>query len=299
MAVGDAIVTAGLTKDFGGGRGILDLDLKVGQGRVVGFLGPNGAGKTTTLRLLMGFLRPDRGTASLLGEPLAADRSRLHRRIGYIPGELQLPGAERVQAYLDRCARLQRLDDRTRQGELVNLLGLPADLRIRELSKGNRQKVALVQALQHQPELLILDEPTDGLDPVLRQRVGQLLRQHAKAGGTVFLSSHVVHEVEAVCDDVAVVVDGRLRAQANIAALLARLPLRLSVAVPTEREGVYQVLRRHGARMQDLGTRLRVQVAGDALRFLAELHAAGARDVAFEHRDLEETFMRLYKGEPA
>jgi len=296
--VADAIAATGLTKDYGGGRGILDLDLRVPEGTVFGFLGPNGAGKTTTLRLLMGFLRPDRGGAEVLGHPLGTDRARLHRHIGYIPGELAFPRGERVRTYLDRCARLQGVIDRSRQRELVQRLELPPHLRIRELSKGNRQKVALVQALQHDPDLLILDEPTDGLDPVLRRQVGSLLRRHAADGGTVFLSSHVVHEIETVCDEVAIVVGGRLRSRARVAELLADLPLRLRVAVPARaRPAVLAALARHpGSRKQELADGLlRIEVKGDPLPLLRDLADGGARDAHFEDKDLEETFMGLYE----
>ena len=300
QALTDAIATRGLTKDFGAGRGILDLDLRVPSGQVFGFLGPNGAGKTTTLRLLMGFLRPDRGEARILGMPLDADRADLHRNIGYIPGELALPGSERVQDYLDRCASLQQVDDLQRQAWLVDQLGLPVAQRIRELSKGNRQKVALVQALQHAPRLLILDEPTDGLDPVLRHRVGGLLQDHARRGGTVFLSSHVIHEVENVCDSVAIVVAGRLRSQASVRTLLQALPLRFSVTVaPGRRAAVQGILSGFpGTRHAANGDRLRIECRGDPLGLLARLHEVGCRDATFEHQDLEETFMALYGGGP-
>ena len=296
----DAIATRGLTKDFGEGRGILDLDLAVPEGEVFGFLGPNGAGKTTTLRLLMGFLKPDRGEAEVLGRPLAADRAVLHRRVGYVPGELALPSGERVQVYLDRCARLQGVGkasaDRALQRDLVDQLAVPTHLRIRELSKGNRQKVALVQALQHAPDLLVLDEPTDGLDPVLRRLVGDLLRGHAAGGGTVFLSSHVVHEIETVCDEVAIVVGGRLRSQAAVVDLLHALPLRFRVTVPSgAKSRVEAALMRHpGTKYQVLGDRLRIEVAGDPLPLLADLARAGATEALFEDKDLEETFLHLY-----
>ena len=292
----DAIATRGLTKDYGEGRGILDLDLRVPEGMVFGFLGPNGAGKTTTLRLLMGFLKPDHGDGELLGLPLDGDRVELHRDIGYVPGELAFPAGERVQAYLDRCAQLQSLEDIARQAWLIDYLEVPTNLRIRELSKGNRQKVALVQALQHEPRLLILDEPTDGLDPILRRRVGDLLRQHAAEGGTVFLSSHVVHEIETVCDEVAIVVAGRVRRQANVQELLQALPLRFQVQVPAAVHGrVRAVLERHpGTKIQDHGERLRIEFAGDPLLLLADLAQAGARDAVFEDKDLEETFLDLY-----
>jgi ABC-2 type transport system ATP-binding protein len=297
--VSDAISTQGLSKDYGGGRGILDLDLRVPEGTVFGFLGPNGAGKTTTLRLLMGFLKADRGEATVLGAPLETDRAVLHRDIGYVPGELAFPRGERVSAYLGRVARLQGIEDLARQAELCEALAVPLDLRIRELSKGNRQKVALVQAMQHDPALLILDEPTDGLDPLLRRKVGELLRAHAAAGGTVFLSSHVVHEIETVCDQVAIVVGGRLRSQAAVRDLLMELPLRVQVTVPAGRKtAVHAALKRYpGTHFQETDDRLRIEVRGDPLQLLAALAQAGARDALFEDKDLEETFMHLYEGQ--
>jgi ABC-2 type transport system ATP-binding protein len=295
--VADAIAAAGLTKDYGGGRGILDLDLRVPEGTVFGFLGPNGAGKTTTLRLLMGFLRPDRGEASILGLPLDTDRRELHRHVGYVPGELALPPGERVQAYLDRCARIQGVEDLEVQRSLVETLDVPTGMRIRELSKGNRQKVALVQALQHAPRLLVLDEPTDGLDPVLRRGVGDLLRDHAKAGGTVFLSSHVVHEIETVCDEVAIVVGGRLRSQAKVGDLLHVLPLRMRLRVPPRAKARIRaaVDAHHATVLEESDEWLRIAATGDPLPLLAELAQAGARDATFEDKDLEETFLHLYQ----
>jgi len=299
--VEDAIATQALTKDFGGGRGILDLDLRVPAGSVFGFLGPNGAGKTTTLRLLMGFLKPDSGEARILGQGLDANRAELHRDIGYVPGELAFPRNEHVHTYLQRCATLQGLTDHDTQRRLIEELDVPVGLRIRELSKGNRQKVALVQALQHDPRLLILDEPTDGLDPILRRRIGSLLRERASAGATVFLSSHVVHEIETVCDEVAIVVGGRLRSQAKVRDLLQSLPLRVQVTVPPPRHGaVLAVLARHPeAHAQESGDRMRIEVRGDPLPLLASLAQAGARDALFEDKDLEETFMHLYQGDGA
>jgi ABC-2 type transport system ATP-binding protein len=298
--VGNAIEARGLTKDYGGGRGIIGLDLRVPEGVVFGFLGPNGAGKTTTLRLLMGFLKADRGEARVLGSPLDADRRELHRHIGYVPGELALPSGERVKAYLDRCALLQGVDDLAQQRALLQELAVPAHLRIRELSKGNRQKVALVQALQHSPRLLILDEPTDGLDPILRRRIGDLLRDHAAAGGTVFLSSHVSREIENVCDDVAIVVGGKLRSQAAVADLLRGIPLRINLAVPAAaRARAQAILQRRGARLlQDADGRLRIQAKGDPLPLLADLAAVGAHDASFEDKDLEEILLGLYADQP-
>lgn len=291
-----AIETRRLTKDFGGGRGILDLNLRVPRGTVFGFLGPNGAGKTTTLRLLMGFLKADSGAARILGQPLEADRAVLHRYIGYVPGELALPSSERVSVYLSRVARMQGLTDLRRQTELCQMLSVPRDLRIRELSKGNRQKVVLVQALQHNPPLLLLDEPTDGLDPVLRRRVADMLRAHAKRGGTVFLSSHIVHEIQTLCDEVAIVVEGRLGHQAKVADLMAALPLRVEFTLDSFRVAQLReaVVRHPNATMRAVGSRVRLDVRGDPLPLMLLLARHRARNLNFEDKDLEETFMKLY-----
>ena len=291
-----SIRTRGLTKDFGQERGVFDLDLDVPKGRVHGFLGPNGAGKTTTIRLLMDLLRPTRGTVRLLGTD--PESARLHGRVGYVPGDLELPGATTGRRYLADSAALHGGVDASWRDELVALLGAEMDHKVRQLSKGNKQKLALIDALQHRPELLILDEPTDGLDPLLRDRVRTVLRAHARQGGTVFLSSHVVHEIQTMCDDVSIVLGGRLRMQSSIRGLLADEPTRIVLRIPDATNAIPRLRVPGVQRIERRGDQVRLRVLGDLLPVLAALPAVGATEVHVQSADLEELFLRLYAEAP-
>jgi ABC-2 type transport system ATP-binding protein len=199
-----------LTKSYGKFRGIVDVDLEVRQGEIFGFLGPNGAGKTTTIRILLDLIRPTSGRARVFGIDAAADPVAIHRRLGYLPGEWnlydRLSGAETITYF----ANLRGGVDRAYVDQLVQRLDLDPSRRFREYSKGNKQKVGLITALQHRPELLILDEPTSGLDPLVQQTFNELLFEARKEGRTVFLSSHIISEVERTCDRVAIIRDGRI-----------------------------------------------------------------------------------------
>ncbi len=204
------IETSKLTKSYGPFRGIVDVDLVVNQGEIFGFLGPNGAGKTTTIRILLDLIRPTSGSAKVFGIGSSADPVAIHRRIGYLPGEWnlydRLTGAETIRYF----GNLRGGVDKAYVDELVGRLDLDPSRRFREYSKGNKQKVGLICALQHRPELLILDEPTSGLDPLVQQTFNELLFEARKEGRTVFLSSHIISEVERTCDRVAIIREGRL-----------------------------------------------------------------------------------------
>jgi ABC-2 type transport system ATP-binding protein len=204
------IQTSRLTKSYGPYRGIVEVDLAVNEGEVFGFLGPNGAGKTTTIRVLLDLIRPTSGTATVFGVETSADPVAIHRRVGYLPGEWnlydRLTGAETIRYF----ANLRGGVDPAYTAELVERLDLDPSRRFREYSKGNKQKVGLVVALQHKPDLLMLDEPTAGLDPLVQQSFNELLFEAKRDGRTVFLSSHIISEVERTCDRVAIIRDGRI-----------------------------------------------------------------------------------------
>jgi ABC-2 type transport system ATP-binding protein len=208
---GYAVGCAGLTKDYGAGHGVFDLDLAVRTGEVFGFIGPNGAGKTTTIRLLMDLIRPDRGSATLLGMDSRRDSVAIKRRVGYLPGELiAFPGVS-AGYVVGLLAGLRGGVDPERISALADRFDLDLGRRYETLSHGNKQKVGLIQAFMHRPDLVILDEPTLGLDPLMQREFRNLLREAAADGATVFLSSHVLSEVEQVCDRIALIRAGRLR----------------------------------------------------------------------------------------
>jgi ABC-2 type transport system ATP-binding protein len=205
-----AVRTEGLTKSYGERRGVFDLDLEVHQGEVFGFLGPNGAGKTTTIRLLLDLIRPDRGRAWVLGLDSRRDAVAVHRLVGYLPGELALDRHLTGRQLLTYFAHLRGGVDWAYVAMLSQRLDLDLDRRFGEYSRGNKQKVGLVQAFMHRPRLLILDEPTSGLDPLNQEAVFELVRDVRADGRTVFFSSHILGEVEALCERVGFIREGRL-----------------------------------------------------------------------------------------
>lgn len=210
MTAQPVIATSGLSKDYGAGRGLFGLDLEVEQGEVFGFLGPNGAGKSTTMRLLLDLIKPTSGSARVLGHDTVGQSLEIRRRVGFLPGDLALYPKLTGRAMLDYLAQLRGgVDPRTRDA-LVERFGADIDRPVRQLSTGNRQKLGLVQAFMHEPELLILDEPIAGLDPLVQQSFHSLLGEVSAQGRTVFLSSHALSEVERVTQRLAILRQGRL-----------------------------------------------------------------------------------------
>lgn len=222
--------TISLTKRYGSARGVEDLSFSIEKGEIFGYLGPNGSGKTTTIRCFMGLLRPTSGQCRVLGERVVSGRATQHAHIGYLPGEFRIwPGltARRSLRILARLGHGNKVDKR--QEELAERLDLELDRRVGALSKGNRQKAGVVYAFQHQPDVLILDEPTIGLDPLVRQIVLDLIREAAEAGATVLLSSHDLSEVAAVCGRAAILREGRLVELASIWRIVQQGQRRLKV----------------------------------------------------------------------
>ncbi len=209
MAV-SAIRTSRLTKDYGGGRGLFELDLEVPAQQVFGFLGPNGAGKTTTIRCLMGMIRPTSGGAFVFGIDCMRDSVEVKRRVGYLPGEIPQFGGLRGREVIAYLGGMRGGIDSRRVRALADRFDLDLSRRFREYSSGNKQKLGIVLAFMHDAELLILDEPTSGLDPLNQQEFYTLLRETRDAGATVFLSSHILSEVDEVCDRVGILREGKL-----------------------------------------------------------------------------------------
>ena len=223
------IHTEGLTKFYGKHQGLVDLDLEVSAGHVVGYLGPNGSGKTTTIRLLLDFIRPTRGRAEIFGMDTRAHSVDIRRRIGYLPGELETYDNLTAREMLIHFAHLRGRVDWRYAETLAERLDLDLSRSIKALSKGNKQKLGLVQAFMHQPELLILDEPTSGLDPLMQQEFYRMAREATDEGRTVFLSSHVLAEVERIADRVGIIRGGQLVLEEEVAILKAKALRQLEV----------------------------------------------------------------------
>ncbi len=283
-----------LTKSYGPHRGIIDIDLDVAQGETFGFLGPNGAGKTTTIRTMLDLIRPSGGHARVFGIESSADPVAIHRRVGYVPGEFALYDRLTGKQTLEYFANLRGGVDAGFQGSLIERFDLDASRRFKEYSKGNKQKVGVIAALQHRPELLVLDEPTAGLDPLVQQTFFEILREAVAEGATVFLSSHILSEVEKNCDRVAIIRDGRLVKVGTVDSLrdLAHheVELRFAGSVPVaafeELPGVSDVA------ADDHLLRLRVSGA------ITPVVQAAARyellDFVSREPSLEETFLAQY-----
>ena len=294
-----AIETRGLTKRYarsGEIRALDDLSIEVQEGEIFGFLGPNGAGKSTAIRLLLGFLHATAGTAAVLGLDIERDSVAIRRRVGYLPGGIAFWDGLTGERLLDELADLSGRPPvrRANLAERLELSGRTLDRPVRDYSRGMRQKLGIIQALQHDPELAILDEPTEGLDPLMQREFYEILDELRAAGRTIFFSSHILSEVERVCDRVAIVRAGRLVALEEIPALLARrkrnVELRLS-GPPPALEGVAGVT---DVRVAD--GRLTCRLEGDVGPFLAAIAGALITDLTIEPARLEEAFMEFYEA---
>ena len=294
---GPVVDTRGLTKRFGDTVALDRLDLQVPRGCIFGYLGPNGAGKSTTIRLLLGLLRPTSGTAHVLGHDVVRERRHVHRLVGYLPGDVSIDPDLTGRQYLDHLAALRGGVDRSVRDDLVERFDLDVDRRIGTLSHGNRQKVAIVQACMHEPELLVLDEPTQGLDPLVQRTFLDLLRATRDRGGTVFLSSHVLSEVEDVADMVAVVRAGRLVATTSVADLVERTRRRLVLTThsPADLDAVRATAGVQSAEPSAGGVEIVVEGSMAALFRLAA--PWGIERVVADEVDLADVFLHLYEGD--
>lgn len=290
-----ALQTDGLTKQYQRGKLALDhLNLSVNKGEIFGYLGPNGAGKTTTIRLLLDVIRPTSGSAHLLGLDAQKDAIELHRKIGYLPGELNLWDNMTGQQVVSYLSRIRGGVDSTYVKQLTDRLVLDLGKRVRSYSTGNRRKLGLVLALMHKPELLILDEPTNGLDPLMQQTFHEMMLEVQKEGRTVFLSSHILSEVQAICERVAILRDGQLKAVQRVADLttfnFSFVTMQLSNPVNPARlanvPGVSEVTAE--------GNTLRFRLAGDFDPVLRAMSGEYIVSIHTTEPSLEDIFLTFY-----
>jgi ABC-2 type transport system ATP-binding protein len=295
-----AIRIAGLTKDYGGGHGVFDLDLEVRRGEILGFLGPNGAGKSTTMRMLLDLIKPTAGTATLLGLDAQADSLAVRRRVGFLPGDLALYRTLDGATMLDHLAALRGGVDRRVRDALAERFAAQLDRPIRELSTGNRQKLGLIQAFMHEPELVILDEPIAGLDPLVQQSFHALLREVVAQGRTVFLSSHTLSEVDRVADRVAMLRRGRLVVVDSLARLREVAVHRVDVEFGGAPPAAEALRRVPGVREATVtGDHALVAYAGSADALVKALARHEVRALRPRDDDLEEIFLRYYREDGA
>ncbi len=297
------VETHELTKHFGQHVAVQDFTVRVERGSVFGLVGPNGAGKTTVMRMLVDILRPTAGTLTVLGQDPRTAGPALRRHIGYLPGELNLNDRISGRTFLHHLAHMSGPVAHGAIETLAERLGLDMSRPVRELSKGNKQKLGLIQAFMHQPELLILDEPTSGLDPLIQREFLDMLREANAAGQTVILSSHILTEIQHAADHVAVLADGRLVAHGDVASLRLTSVARLTAVVADVAAkalqsalGAFDVV--HDLAVQPTGAehvhRLTATVRGEIDPVIKALANFTVRDLTVEEPDLEESILELY-----
>lgn len=301
-AAGDIVSLRGFTKDYGCGRGVFDATLRVKPGEVMGFLGANGAGKTVTMRALMGFIRPTSGDARIGGLDCFRERKRTQESLGYLPGEVALPAHERACDFLDFLAAMRNIRDRSRRDELTERFEFDPTMRMGRMSKGTKQKVAIVSAFMGNPQVLLLDEPTSGLDPLMQERFVELVREERERGAAILLSSHVFPEVERACDRVAFIRAGHLRGIHSMDDVRAsrRRVYRLTFSDAHQRQRYQdEICGVRGVRLvaQSGDEALDVEVAGALDAFVRDLAAYRITDLESREQTLEETFLRIYEAD--
>lgn len=303
MASATVIEISGLSKTYGSGSkqtaALRNLNLNVQQGEIFGYLGPNGAGKTTTIRMLLDLIRPSSGSASIFGMDIRDHSVEIHRRIGFLPGELSLWEGRSGQQIIHYVASV-RGDTKgiTKQAdELAQRLQLDTSKRVRDLSSGNKRKLGLVLAMMHSPDLLVLDEPTNGLDPLVQQTFHEMMDEYRDKGKTVFLSSHILSEVQAICDRAGILRDGDLKAVESIEKLMKVefhwVDVQFRDAVP---EGLARQLEQSSeiSHVDVNGSRVKMRLVGDFDPLLRVLSEGYVKDLRVEEPTLEDIFLAYY-----
>lgn len=286
----EAVRTTKLTKYYGTVRGIVDLNLMINKGEFFGFIGPNGSGKSTTIRTLLGLIAPTEGSAQIFGMDIVKDKNSILHRVGYLPSEAAFYPGMKVKDVLKLSANLRKKDCTSEAKSLCERLQLDVTRKVEELSFGNRKKVAIVCALQHIPELLILDEPTGGLDPLMQKEFFDILQERNKEGTTVFLSSHVLSEIQRNCTRAAIIRDGRIIACDSVEVLSKTNAKRISI------HGTVNLEMLDGIRdRKDSGDSVSFLFSGDMNYLVHTLAAGQITDLTVTEPDLEEIFLHYYE----
>lgn len=285
----DAIKITNLTKSYGKARGIQNLSLTVKQGEFFGFIGPNGAGKSTTIRTLLGLIHKTSGNAEILGMDIQKDNQKILSKIGYLPSESAFYAGMRVRDVLKLSADLRKIDCKDEAEKLCERLQLDTSRKVEELSFGNRKKVAIVCALQHNPELLILDEPTSGLDPLMQREFFDILRERNEAGTTIFLSSHILSEIQRNCSRAAIIREGGIIACDSVEALTKTKAKRVTVHGDVELSKLNDI-----RNLQTTEHSTSFLYGGDIDTLIHTLSAGHLDDLSIAEPDLEEIFLHYY-----
>ncbi len=286
-----------LTKDFGHGRGVFDVSASVNKGECYGFLGPNGAGKSTTIRHLMGFTKPQSGTTEILGLNTWNNSSELQATVGYLPGEIALPNGMTGTQFLKMQQKMRKIPDTAYLDKLLKKFELDPNIGLKEMSLGTKRKLAVVTAFMHDPDILILDEPTSGLDPIMQEIFIDYILEEKERGKTIFLSSHIFHEVDACCDRIAIIRDGRIVSEFDPNVLKKESDKIYRVTFNSKAD--WQRFTKENYKFTSINEaklRARVQLKNeDITDFVANLCSYDIKDFTEYPFSLEDYFMKFYK----
>ncbi len=286
-----------VTKHYGTSRGIEEVSLDVHSGEVFGFLGPNGAGKTTTIRLILDMIRPSSGNIIIFGQDSRLQSVDLHRRIGFLSGDIEMDPHLTGKQYITYMANIHGNVSDKRIAHYTSLLNVELHKKIRHLSRGNKQKIGLVIALMHDPELLVFDEPTTGLDPIIQAQFNELIHDFTKSGKTVFFSSHILSEVQNICDRVGFIKDGSLVAVQPLEELLQQSFRKVRILLQRNRDAE-SLKKLKGMQSVNInGKAISGHFTGDAAELVQSLAHLKPRDVLIEEPQLEDLFMHYYEGD--
>lgn len=297
----NAIEIKQLTKYYGKARGIIDVDLVVNKGDFFGFIGPNGAGKSTTIRTILGLINPSSGVATVLGHDIIAEKKEILSKVGYLPAEAIFYHGMKVKDVLKLSANLRGMDCSEEAKNLCERLQLDMNRKVNELSFGNRKKVAIVAALQHKPELYILDEPTSGLDPLMQREFFEIMKEKNEEGATVFLSSHILSEIQKNCNRAAIIREGKIIACDTVDSLGKTSAKRVSVNGNVKVEDLAKLvevrdIKTNAVEGEDVGGGINFLYGGEINDLVAFLGGFDISDLNVSEPDLEDIFMHYYEG---
>ena len=283
-----------ISKDYGRGRGVFDLSFEVNKGEIFGMLGPNGAGKTTTIRQLMGFIKTDKGSAKILDMDSFVNRENIQNKLGYLPGEIAFMDDMKGSDFIKFIAEMKSIKNKNRIKELIGLFELDANRKIKNMSKGTKQKIAIVCAFMNEPEVVILDEPTSGLDPLMQKKFIELILEEKKKGTTIFMSSHIFEEVEKTCDRTAILKDGKLIAIENMEELKSKKNKNFEVIFKTN-EDAENFKNQISFKSELNNNTIKVVIANNEVNnFIKELSNYNILDINSSSQTLEELFLHFY-----
>ncbi|SUW07537.1 ABC transporter-like protein [Brachyspira pilosicoli] len=283
-----------ISKDYGGEKGVFDLSFEVNKGEIFGMLGPNGAGKTTTIRQLMGFIKSDKGSAKILDMDCFLNRENIQLKLGYLPGEIAFMDEMKGSDFIRFIAEMKSIKSKKRINDLTDLFELDANRKIKSMSKGTKQKIAIVCAFMNEPEVVILDEPTSGLDPLMQKKFIELILEDKKKGTTIFMSSHIFEEVEKTCDRTAILKDGKLIAIENMEELKSKKNKNFEVVFRTNKDA--ENFKNKISFKSELNNNIvKLSIINNEINnFIKELSNYDILDINSSTQTLEELFLHFY-----